>query len=63
MANHALKSNSYALRVAEVNAIYDRYAKSGMSNRSIWKRFIYPRFGISERTFYNYLKKDCCPSG
>lgn len=62
MARHAVKSNSYALRVNEVNAIYDYYAKTGMSNRDIWRRYIYPRFGIAERTFYNYLKKSCCIS-
>lgn len=62
MARHAVKSNSYALRVNEVNAIYDHYAKTGMSNRDIWRRYNYPRFGIAERTFYNYLKKSCCVS-
>lgn len=59
MARHAVKSYSYALRVNEVNAIYDHYARLGMSNRDIWRRYIHPRFGIAERTFYNYLKKDC----
>ncbi|WP_290086869.1 hypothetical protein [Bacteroides caecimuris] len=45
------------MRVNTVNAIYDRYAAMGMSNRDIWRRCIYPRFGIAERTFYNYLKR------
>ena len=49
--------NSYQLRVNEVCAVYDVYSKKGYSNRDIWSRFIYPRYGISERTFYNYLKK------
>lgn len=52
-----LKANSYAVRIKAVNEIYDRHAKSGMSNRDIWRRFVYPRFGIAERTYYNYLKK------
>lgn len=46
---------SYRKRVYEVNRIYDTYARSGLSNREIWRRYIYPRFGICERTFYNML--------
>ncbi len=49
------KGCSYARRVVEVNAIYDEYAKSGLSNREIWRRYIYPVYGISEKTFYNYI--------
>lgn len=37
-----LKGCSYARRVTEVNAIYDEYAKTGLSNREIWRRYIYP---------------------
>ena len=47
---------SYALRVADVNRIYDRYAVTGLSNREIWRRYIWPKLGISERTFYYMLK-------
>lgn len=50
------KANSYAARVKVVNEIYDRHSKSGLSNRDIWRRYIYPQFGIAERTLYNYLK-------
>lgn len=46
---------SYMKRVAEVNRIYDRHAKSGLSNREIWRRYIYPVYFISERTFYNMM--------
>lgn len=46
---------SYRKRVAEVNAIFDKYAKSGLSNREIWRRHVYPVYGVSERTFYNLL--------
>lgn len=42
-------------RVKEVNEIYDRHARSGLSNREIWRRYIYPIYGISEKTFYNYV--------
>lgn len=47
---------SYRRRVDGVNAIYDRYAPSGIPNREIWRRYVYPVYGVSERTFYNLLK-------
>ena len=46
---------SFEKRVADVNRIYDQYAKSGLPNREIWRRYIYPVYAISERTFYNLL--------
>ena len=52
-----LKGCSYARRVAEVNAIYDEYAKTGLSNREIWRRYIYPIYSISEKTFYRRYRK------
>lgn len=51
------KANSYITRVKAVNEVYDRHAKDGVSNRDIWRRYIYPQFGITERTLYNYLKR------
>jgi hypothetical protein len=57
MIGRGIKANSYFFRVSEVNAIYDQYARIGLTNREIWLRYIYPRFGISERTYYNYLKR------
>lgn len=47
---------SYEKRIADINRIYDQYAKSGLPNREIWRRYIYPAYAISERTFYNLLK-------
>lgn len=47
---------SYQKRVEEVNRIYDRWARRGVPNREIWRRYVYPLYGISERTFYNMLK-------
>ena len=41
------KGVSYAKRVADVNGIYDEMSKTGLSNREIWKRYIWPRFGMS----------------
>ena len=56
------KGCSYEKRVAEVNSIYDEYAKSGLSNREIWRRYIYPVYGISEKTSYNYINAATNPS-
>lgn len=47
---------SYEKRVYDVNAIYDHYARTGLSNREIWRRYVWPRYAISERTFYSLLK-------
>lgn len=46
---------SYKKRVKDINRIYDQYARSGLGNRAIWQRYIYPVYGISERTFYNIM--------
>ncbi len=32
-----------------------------MSNREIWRRYVYPVYAISERTFYNLLNAPCNP--
>lgn len=53
MANK--RGMSYRKRVEDINRIYDRYAQSGLSNREIWRRYIYPIYWISERTFYNIM--------
>lgn len=52
---------SYQKRVADINRIYDRYARSGLSNREIWRRYIYPVYAISERTFYNIMNATAGP--
>lgn len=46
---------SYAKRVEEINRIYDYHAKHGLSNREIWRRYVYPVYAMSERTYYNML--------
>ena len=55
------KGRSYAKHVADINEIYDMYVKTGLPNCEIWKRYVYPRFGVSERTFYNLLKASIDP--
>lgn len=47
---------SYKKRVIDINAIYEQHSHSGLCNREIWRRYIYPQYAISERTFYNILK-------
>ncbi len=32
-----------------------------MSNREIWRRYVYPVYAISERSFYNILNASCDP--
>lgn len=46
---------SYKKRVEEINRIYDQHAKRGIPNREIWRRYVYPVYAITERTFYNIL--------
>lgn len=53
---------SYAKRVEDINRIYDREAKRGLPNREIWRRYIYPVYGLSERSLYNILKASSDPS-
>lgn len=53
--NRSRHGNSYKKRVSDINRIYDEYVNSGLSNREIWRRYIYPQYRISERTFYNLL--------
>ncbi|KAA6348057.1 hypothetical protein EZS27_004509 [termite gut metagenome] len=51
----AFKGCSYAKRVQDINEIFDKHAKSGLSNREIWRRYIWPVYAISEQTLYNYI--------
>ena len=46
---------SYAFRVADIVSIYDEHAKSGLSNREILRRYIWPKYHICEKTFYNII--------
>lgn len=50
-----MEGKSYEERVKDVNRTYDKYSRSGLSNREILRRYIYPIYHISEKTFYNYL--------
>lgn len=61
MAGKKRKGKSYLKRVADINQIYDTYVRTGLPNREIWKRYVYPKYGICERTFYNLLKASSNP--
>lgn len=52
---------SYRKRIADINRIYDEHVKSGLSNREIWLRYVYPVYAICERTFYSMLKASADP--
>lgn len=46
---------SYAHKVSEILRIYDEHARSGLSNREILRRYIWPVYPICEKTFYNII--------
>lgn len=52
---------SHAYKVREVNRIYEEHSRSGLSNREILRRYIYPRFYICEKTFYNLINASANP--
>lgn len=56
-----MRGVSYQKRVTDINRIYDEHAKRGVPNREIWRRYVYPVYGISERTFYNILNASSEP--
>lgn len=58
-----LRGRSYWKRVRDINRIYDSHARDGLSNREIWRRYIYPVYAISERTLYSILKAGCDEEG
>lgn len=52
---------SYRKRVADIGVIYEQKAREGFTNREIWRRFVYPVYAISERTFYNIINASVKP--
>lgn len=56
---HKRNELSHKKRVLAVTALYDECSRKhkGISNRDIWRRYIYPAYGITERTMYNLLKR------
>lgn len=63
MSKHRGKiiGRSYAHKVGEILRIYDEHARSGLSNREILRRYIYPVYPICEKTFYNIINASADP--
>ena len=52
---------SYLYRVEDILRIYDEHSRSGLSNREILRRYIWPKWHICERTFYNIINASAEP--
>ena len=52
---------SYLYRVDDIIRIYDEYSRSGLSNREILRRHIWPKYHICEKTFYNIINASAEP--
>lgn len=56
MKKHSkIVGRSYYYRIKDILDIYDEHAPSGLSNREILRRFIWPKYHICEKTFYNII--------
>lgn len=51
----------YAHRVREVLRIYEEHERSGLSNREILRRYIWPVYPMCEKTFYNLINASADP--
>lgn len=51
----------YAHRVHEVLRIYEQHERSGLSNREILRRYIWPVYPMCEKTFYNLINASADP--
>lgn len=60
-AKKKIVGRSYAHRVRDIVRIYDEHARSGLSNREILRRYIYPKYPICEKTFYNIINASANP--
>lgn len=52
---------SYLYRVDDILRIYDEHSRSGLSNREILRRYIWPKHHICEKTFYNIINASADP--
>ena len=48
-------------RVDDILRIYDEHSRSGLSNREILRRYIWPKYHICEKTFYNIINASAEP--
>lgn len=58
---HKIVGRMYAHRVSEVLRIYEEHEKSGLSNREILRRYIWPVYPMCEKTFYNLINASADP--
>lgn len=58
---HKIVGRMYAHRVSEVLRIYEEHEKSGLSNREILRRYIWPLYPMCEKTFYNLINASADP--
>lgn len=47
--------------MSEILRIYDEHSRSGLSNREILRRYIWPLYPICEKTFYNIINASANP--
>jgi len=59
--HRSIVGRSYAHRVKEILRIYDEHSRSGLSNREILRRYIWPVYPICEKTFYNIINASADP--
>lgn len=59
--HRSIIGRSYARRVSEILRIYDEHSRSGLSNREILRRYIWPLYPICEKTFYNIINASANP--
>lgn len=52
---------SYLYRVDDILRIYDEHSRSGLSNREILRRYVWPKYHICEKTFYNIINASAEP--
>lgn len=52
---------SYLYRMDDILRIYEEHARSGLSNREILRQFIWPKYHICEKTFYNMVNNSAEP--
>lgn len=50
-----MNGKSYEMRVIKIVKIINKYSALGVDNRTILRKYIYPEFGICEKTMYNYI--------
>ena len=52
---------SYLIRIREVQQFALRYYEKGRHDKcfkQVWKKYVFPRFGINYNTFLRYMKTD-----